>query len=159
MLNIQILISEISDTKIMFTFLILISLFLFYKKQNKNFLIVFFSTCTAMFATYSLKHILKIPRPENMLVFADGYRFPSGHATISAVICGLVIYFSSKHVKDKIHKYILYFIAILWCVLVSYSRLYLGVHMFIDVFTGALIGTLSVFGVIKIFHHLHYYKK
>ena len=64
------------------------------------------------------------------------YGFVSSHATNTF---GLAIYLSAV-----LKRYYRYFpVAIIsWAVLVSYSRIYLGVHYFGDVIGGAILGTL-----------------
>lgn len=157
MLNLQIFISTISGTEVIFSLALILSFVLFYYGYKKEFYETFFSSATAMCITFSLKYILKIPRPEHMLIVEDGYRFPSGHATMAGVVSALVIYFTYKKVKNKLLKYSLYLFATLWLVLVSYSRLYLQVHYLVDVVTGGFIGLLTVYVIIKIFKHFHYY--
>lgn len=158
MLNFQIFISQISGPEIMFLFSILIALILYIKNYKKVFYEVIFIAVTAMFITMILKYLLKIPRPEAMLILEDGYRFPSGHATMAGVIMSLLIYYSHEHIKDKYIRYAVYVCAVAWYLLVSYSRLYLNVHYPIDVIAGGIIGILSTILVLKVFKHFHYYK-
>ncbi len=158
MLNFQILISNLADTKFTFLLCVVCAAILLYFKKNKEVLEILFSATTALFITFILKHLTKIPRPENMQVFEDGYRFPSGHATMAGVVSSLIFYFTYTKVKNKFLRYFLYCLSFIWVILVSYSRIFLQVHYFIDVFTGAAIGIFSTILVIKIFKHLHYYK-
>lgn len=60
------------------------------------------------------------------------YSFPSGHAATSFAATSILTYF------DKKRKGLYYTIA----VLVSYSRIYLGCHFFLDVVIGGFIGYL-----------------
>jgi undecaprenyl-diphosphatase len=92
-----------------------------------------------------------------MLVIETDPRFPSGHATMAAVVMTLIISYSNKHIKNNYLKYFLWILAIGWFMLVSYSRLYLHVHYPIDIIAGGLIGILSTMVVSKIFNHLRYY--
>lgn len=110
-----------------------------------------------MFVTFTLKYLLKVPRPVDMLVVETDPRFPSGHATMASVVMALVIYYSHKHIKNRYVRYFLYACAVSWFAVVSYSRLYLGVHYPIDIIVGGLIGIISSVAVLKIFKHLHYY--
>lgn len=112
-----------------------------------------------MFVTYTLKYILKVPRLENMIIFEDSYRFPSGHATMAAIVMSLIVYYSNRQVKNLFLKYFLYIIAIGWFVLVGISRMYLNAHLLIDIVAGGVIGILATVVVIQVFRHLHYYKK
>lgn len=60
----------------------------------------------------------------------DGFSFPSGHATIAFA---MAVVLSRKKPKWKWMFYML-------AVLISLSRIYLGVHYPLDVFFGALLG-------------------
>ncbi len=158
MLNFQILISQISGPEIMFALAIVLAIFLYKENNTKDFYTILFTSTTAMCSTYTLKYLLKMPRPTDILVTANDYRFPSGHATMAAIVMSLGIYYTHIHIKDKHVRYFLYTSAVAWYVLVSYSRLYLHAHYFIDIFVGGIIGTLSTIVILKIFKHLHYYK-
>lgn len=158
MLSFSIFISQISGPIIMMAIAFIIAILLYKKNDTKDFYTILFTSTTAMFVTYTLKYSLQIPRPENMLVHAHDYRFPSGHATMASVVMSLIIHYTHLHIKNKYLRNILYSMAVLWFILVSYSRLYLQVHYLIDVTVGGLIGILSTFFIIKIFKHLHYYK-
>jgi undecaprenyl-diphosphatase len=159
MLNFQIFISEIADVKVMLVITLFLLTVLYFFQYKKDFYKIFFVSTSAMFITYTLKYLLQVPRPETMLILEDGYRFPSGHATMAAVTMSLVIYYSYYKVKNMYSKYSLYVTGVLWFVLVSYSRLYLGVHVLIDVIVGGIIGVLTTIIVMRIFRHLHYYKE
>ncbi len=154
----QIFISHVADTGIMLTILLMLAFFLYEKKDPRDFFIILFSGAMAMFITYTLKLVLKVPRPEHMLVLEDGYRFPSGHATMAAVVMSLGIYYTHRYIHDKHTRYFLYLSAFAWYVLVSYSRLYLGAHYPIDIIAGGLVGISTTFFVIKIFKHITYFK-
>ena len=161
--NFFINISNIGDTKIMFFLTLAISVFLYLINKKIDSLVVAFSAATAISITFILKHLFKIPRPENMLVLEDGYRFPSGHATMAAVVATLIIYFTLKYLHNntainKAHKYILITLAVSWLLVVAYARLYLGVHYLVDVMTGAFIGIVSTIIIIKLAKHLRWFR-
>ena len=158
MLSFQIFISQISGPLVMTIFTIVLAIALYKKNDTKDFYTIIFTSTTAMFVTYSLKYTLKVPRPDNMLAFATDYRFPSGHATMAAVLMSLGIYYTHLHIKHKSLRYGLYSCALAWYLLVSYSRLYLQVHYPIDVIVGGAVGVITTLIVLKIFKHLHYYK-
>ncbi len=149
MLEFYISISDIASTKVMATLVTLLSFYLYFIKKNLEAGVVLVSSSLAMIFTYSLKYILQVPRPVDMLISAGDYRFPSGHATMAAVLATLVISFTNMHIKSKSLRLTLYIFAILWCALVSYSRIYLGVHYLIDILAGIMIGVLSVIMVVK----------
>ena len=72
------------------------------------------------------------------------YSFFSGHATSTmagAVFIGLLL--------RKWYKYIP-FIMLFWAALVSYSRVYVGVHYPVDIITGMLVGGLAGWAFYKL---------
>lgn len=159
MLNFQIFISQIAAPIPMCITLFILAVVLFIFHSTKEFYKIFFTVTFAICFSYTLKYLFKIPRPTDMLVIENDYRFPSGHATMAAVIMSLGIYYAHLHIKNKILRYVLYTTAVLWYLLVSYSRLYLHVHYLVDVIAGGIIGVFSTILIVKIFKHLHYYNK
>lgn len=65
----------------------------------------------------------------------SSFSFVSGHATTSSAVTLFMYLTLRKHYNYTI----LFFI---WPVLFSYSRMYIGVHFPLDVFTGAILGLL-----------------
>jgi membrane-associated phospholipid phosphatase len=158
MLLFQTVVSQIAGPFIMFSALLTVSVLLYKKNDTKEFYKVFFTSTLAMCISYTLKYLFKIPRPDTMLIPEGDYRFPSGHATMAAVVMALGMHYAHTHIKNKSLRYTLYTIAFLWYALVSYSRLYLQVHLLIDVFVGGAIGVFSTVLILKLFKHLRYYK-
>ena len=157
MLNFQIILSHIAATKIMVLVVMVVSAALYFLNYKKDSLLVLFSSSLAIIITYLLKTSLKIPRPENMLVAETSYRFPSGHATMAAVIMILTAFFAYKYIKNRFSRYLVILLGVLWWVLIVNNRLYLGVHVPVDVFCGSAIGMLSALFVIKNIDYI--YKK
>lgn len=107
----------------------------------------------ALLLTWGVTNALKltIARPRPFLAgmpligeAPDGYSFPSQHASFS---------FSAATLA-ALKNQALGIIAVLAAALVTYSRVYLGVHYWSDVLVGALLGTAISFGVHQASHHL-----
>ncbi len=107
-------------------------------KQSKKYIAWFiFGSLPAVVVSWSivegLKLLFKIPRPCVGLSFCDtGYSFPSGHAAVIFAAMTVAIIYSKSRKLD------LAFLAL--AILVSLSRVFLGVHRIQDVVAGGLIG-------------------
>ena len=131
------------------TFFILLGLLVFWcvnKKQGYYLLSIgFIGTILNQF----LKLFFRIPRPwlrdknftivESARQEATGYSFPSGHTQSSVGIFGALARWNSKK--------ILRIICIIICVLVPFSRLYLGVHTPLDVGVSIIIALILILGL------------
>lgn len=121
--------SSIFSRLIMF---LLLTFLLFWDRAKRKWVIPWWVTYFAsLAAVYIIKLAISRERPETItLIIADGFSFPSGHAT--AAFSSLPIVFRSfKKMKLYWLTYIL---------LIAVSRIYLGVHYLSDVIGGALLG-------------------
>lgn len=102
-----------------------------------------------VFLRYRPSHNLNI---ENIIHFVRGYKggmygFVSSHAANTfAIAC-----FSSLLLQRKWFTYSIF----IWAAIVSYSRIYLGVHYPADIFVGALLGTGIAFSTYKMYMYLN----
>lgn len=100
-----------------------------------------------------LKMFFRIPRPwqkdadftivESAKEAASGYSFPSGHTQISVGLYGGIARWNRQR--------LLRIIGTVMCVLIPFSRMYLGVHTPADVFTSVVIALVLVFGFYPVF--------
>ncbi|MGB9866388.1 MAG: phosphatase PAP2 family protein [Bacillota bacterium] len=94
---------------------------------------------SSAWANAALKSLFRVPRPPlekvrlPQLHLAEGWSFPSGHAQGSACFWG---YISLK----SAHRRLMSVVGVVTVALVSFSRVYLGVHWPVDVVAGALLG-------------------
>ncbi len=118
------------------------------KEFGKNLLYIFL--LSAYINTF-LKSFIKDPRPntnlENGKPIENTFGFPSAHAQISASFWGYIFY----NIKDHIKRYFVQGLCIFFIIIVSVSRLMIGVHDVIEVFGGIIIGlfVLELFILVK----------
>ena len=123
-------------------YIIVIPVLFFIVKEKKAYRILFRLMFSYIVNTL-LKNTFKLPRPSEEkleVLFKEsglGYGFPSGHAQNSTVF-----WFS---LYTEFGGWILLFIGIIAALLISISRLYLGVHFFMDVIGGVAIGLVVLF--------------
>jgi membrane-associated phospholipid phosphatase len=97
-----------------------------------------------------LKALFKQPRPfhlENSLgmIYESGYGLPSGHAQLILVfLVPLVLWLIAGPGGSRVRNVIVVSAAALFVLLVSFSRLYLGVHFPQDILAGWVLGGLSL---------------
>ena len=100
----------------------------------------------AMLGAVSLNYIIKLavarPRPPSLFwaIQADGWSFPSGHATESAAVYGTLSIMSAGNQSRLGVKILIYAIGIAAPLLIGISRVYLGVHWPTDVVVGWTLG-------------------
>ncbi len=111
-------------------------------KKDKKFIFLFSLSflLTFLLSDIVLKNIFQRPRPfttifNNLQLFSTfscptDFSFPSAHAATAFAAATILVYF------DKKRRWFYYTVAIL----ISYSRIYLGCHYFLDVIAGAIIG-------------------
>lgn len=93
-----------------------------------------------------LNGVLKLgfnrPRPSIFLpvVQAVSSSFPSGHAMSSAIVYGTVAYLAARLHRRRWTRWLVMAFAFVVIVLISFSRMYLGVHYPSDVVAGVMIG-------------------
>lgn len=115
--------------------------------------------------SYAVKHSVMRLRPcgdpslqglGRFVAECGSYGYFSGHATSSfalAIYLGMIF--------KSYYKYMFVFL-IIWAMMVSYSRIYVGVHFPGDVLTGALVGILIGFlcyGLFKLIYSKYYKHK
>jgi membrane-associated phospholipid phosphatase len=100
--------------------------------------IIFMSATAA--SVLILKDTLQIPRPLGGIIYEYGYGFPSGHAAMAMIFFPLVYFAVSPHIKKHSTKVVSLVFVVAMVGLISYSRVYLGVHTWADIAGGLSLG-------------------
>ncbi|MFP3043340.1 phosphatase PAP2 family protein [Treponema primitia] len=116
------------------------------KGARLGFLIIFSALMNGFF-----KELLKQPRPFTLepsvgLAFEPSYGIPSGHAQLSLCFwLPLALWISgSRFVKSPRQAMAIRIGAVLFILLIAFTRLYLGVHFPTDILAGWLLGGLTL---------------
>ena len=93
-----------------------------------------------------LKETFERTRPEfaDPVLAASSWSFPSGHAMGTFILCGMVCYLLVRENRSWTMAAVIVTASASWCVVMAFSRLYLGVHYASDVHAGLLAGVAWV---------------
>ena len=93
-----------------------------------------------------LKEAFERTRPEfaDPVLAASSWSFPSGHAMGTFIFCGVGCYLLLRDNRSWSTTAAVVTASALWCVVMAFSRLYLGVHYASDVVAGLLSGVAWV---------------
>lgn len=142
-------ISFICSPKFMIILNVLLFIFIIIKKKYKLFIIVL-SSISSVIINNLVKIIVRRERPDYLrMVMEKSYSFPSGHAMISVLFFGSIIYLVNKY--NLKYKKLITFSLSTFVLLVGISRIYLGVHYLTDVVGGYLLGFIVLLLIIHLF--------
>ena len=120
-----------------FSFLVLLSM-----RKRVEALCLAGSLLACFLSTYFLKYELERPRPEHAFYLETSFSFPSGHASMSVVLYGMLAYLLVKRFKKMRQKMLVIVPSVLLVLLIGASRIYLDVHYLSDVLGGLLLGSI-----------------
>ncbi len=108
-------------------------------------------TSAALFVPL-MKSLVQRARPISLYQGADSFSFPSGHATLSATVIGIVLLLAAHRFSQKVRVGI-YVSGSMLVSLIALSRLYLQAHWPSDVAAGLLFGGSLVFMLAWLLHN------
>ena len=142
-------VTQLGNSKIELVLAFLFAAFLFWRKRQRLALWFFGTNAIGMIALIVLgKLLFHRPRPSVLphLAHASGFSFPSGHALSAIIFYGSIIFLILTEEKPpKALARTLIVLGVLLCVLVGWSRLFLGVHYYTDILAGFSIGSLWLY--------------
>ena len=144
------IISPIFEPVNIIVFSLILSLFMWVRGARKDSAFFSILMISGGIAMYLFKEIIQRARPLNSLISEASFSFPSGHALISLIFFGFLIYLAMKNIKSKRSKTIISVILIALIIIIGISRIILNVHWFSDVIAGFLLGLFLLFSGLAI---------
>lgn len=107
------------------------------------------------------KSFISRPRPSIIpqLIHASGFSYPSGHSITSAAIYLTMAILACRHFKSYRSRAALLALSGIMIALISFSRIYLGVHYPSDTMSGALVGLAWALLTAALFAKSHFGEK
>ncbi len=124
-------------------FLVAVALIVIWLISKRNPLRAFCFAMSAlglMLSTQILKETLRIPRPNDALIEAAGYAFPSGHAS-GSVFLALALCYLARNMQKPL-RHVIYGACAIAAIAICLSRIDLGVHTPLQVAAGCLLGVV-----------------
>ena len=118
------------------------SLLLLYQRRRAEAAALSIVVVGGNFLNFCLKHLIQRGRPvfEDPILSLPTYSFPSGHAMASTVFYGLLAIYASVSAGQRYAANVAIAAAVFMVALVSFSRVYLGLHYLSDVMGGIAEG-------------------
>ncbi|WP_117149184.1 phosphatase PAP2 family protein [Paraliobacillus zengyii] len=123
------------------TIIVVVYLLFFSKKSNwmATFLIINMVGISGL--TKGLKLLFERERPEVIAQYdGTGFSFPSGHSTGAVTFYGFMIYLIAVSRLSRFWKWMINLFLGFWIVIVSLSRVVIGVHYITDIIAGLIFG-------------------
>lgn len=118
--------------------------YLMLKRYQIETLFFAIAMCLSSILNPVLKNIFDRERPTLLrLIDISGFSFPSGHAMGATSYFGSIIYILNRH-DSGISKGVLIGLSALFILLISTSRVYLGVHYPTDIISGIIGGAFCI---------------
>lgn len=113
------------------------------------------------YISIATKNIIARPRPSIIpqLIHVSGFSYPSGHSITSSAIYLTMAILACRHFKPIKTRIALIALAGIMITLISFSRIYLGVHYPSDTMSGALIGIAWSLFMAALFSKTHFAPK
>lgn len=148
-------ITELGSRTFVIPFVIVMASFLLFRKRVLPALFFSFGTLGSHLLNKFIKGLVERERPStSVLLHAEGYSFPSGHAMISIVCYSLLAYFLSELFESKKVKRVIKAFFVIVIVLIGFSRYVLNVHYLTDIVAGFLFGYVYVICLLFLYEKL-----
>lgn len=103
----------------------------------------------------TIKELVERERPTiSVILDAEGYSYPSGHAMVSIVLYGLIAFFIGKKLTSVKAKFIVQILFAMIVFFIGISRPLLDVHYLTDVITGYALGYFCLIATSWIYEYI-----
>ncbi len=152
--RIMVFLTTLGDGIVVTAVCVAVAAYLFLRKAWRRAIgLVIAMAGTALFVPL-IKLMLHRGRPLELYSGADAYSFPSGHATLNAVLFGICAVLIAHDCRRWL-KASIFTVFATYVIAIGFSRVYLGAHWMSDVLAGLLFGTAMVSAFAFIFGPIH----
>ncbi len=149
--TIMVAVTRMGDPFVLASAALLIAVLLFIRGRRYDAALFVAALIVTVISLTVLKNTFQIVRPTSPIYEANGWSFPSGHATIATAFFFMLAYSFFDRMKTLGSKTILILGSIFGAAFIYFSRLYLGAHWTLDILAGIALGLLSVSFTVLIF--------
>ena len=137
--HLMLVFTYLADMTVITALILSIIAFLLLKRHHRTLVHWLGAAAFGLLASPILKYILQIPRPELGIAAVGPYAFPSDHVMRATVLYGFLAVIIARALTAR-WRWLAYGSAGLLILLVTLSRLYLGVHWLSDVLGSLTLG-------------------
>lgn len=150
--TIMVMVTRLGDTFVLSSATALIAILLVMRGRSYDAALFVTALVITIISLTVLKNTLQITRPISLIYEANGWSFPSGHATVATAFFFMLTHSFFGRMRTLGKRTILIVGSIVAASLVYFSRLYLGAHWTLDILAGIALGLLSVSFTILMFN-------
>ena len=129
---------------------VLLSLVLFQQKRMTAAFVFTGGYVSLVLVIHFLKGWIERPRPTNALIEDTLFSFPSAHSALAMYFFVFVAFVLATRIKSKSVRALVTVILLVAPFLISFTRLYLGIHYPSDIIFGLLLGVIFAYGCIQL---------
>lgn len=132
--------TELGEWRVVAGLVVIFMVYFWVKKEKGKVLGLAVSVAGSAGSVFLLKYLIDRPRPTHSVYLESMASFPSAHAAMAVAFYGLLFYFLIQRQPKLRGRQGFWVLAVLFILLMGFSRLYLGVHYLSDVIAGYLVG-------------------
>ncbi len=136
------LLTDFGGTKSLILITVLLTVILVWRHYRQEAVILVTAMLSSVVINQTLKHLINRVRPDVVthLIVATSPSFPSGHAMNNTIFYFIITYLSWWIWRKKPLTLFVALVGLVLVMLISFSRLYLGVHYPTDIIAGWILG-------------------